>query len=66
MKTRIRLQDYNFQTGEVMTNKGMFTNDQWEALLHRIKSLHMFYDYREIKCGWIFYDFDPIKFMKIF
>jgi hypothetical protein len=66
MKTRIRLQDYNVQTGEVITNKGIFTNNQWEALLNKIKHLHIFYDYREIKCGWIFYDFDPISFMKIF
>jgi len=66
MKTRIRLQDYNIQTGEVITNKGIFTNNQWEALLNKIKQLHMFYDYREIKCGWIFYDFNPINFMKIF
>lgn len=66
MKTRIRLIDFNVKTGEVITNKGIFTNNQWEALLFKVKSLHCFYDFKEIKCGWIFYDFDPIRYMKIF
>jgi hypothetical protein len=66
MKTLLRIEDFDIKTGETLTNKGIFSNHQFNVLLNKLYSLKIFYDYREVKRGWIFYDFDPVKFMNMF
>jgi hypothetical protein len=60
---RLRLIDFGIPTGDVITNYGNFTCNQFDILMTKINYLKPLFDYRYIKCGCVFYDFDPVKFM---
>jgi len=61
MKTLLIIQDVNISTGEVFTNKGIFTNNQWDMLMFHIKAIlkdhsnhrYGFKNVREFKRGYI-------------
>ena len=57
MTTLLRVLEVNIPTGEVHTNKGIFTNDEWESMMRRIevrmKDPRHFCDVKFIKNGWL-------------
>ena len=67
MKTILRVYDFDIKNGYVKTNKGFFTNKQFNAILFNIEQIKKNYitafDIREIKNGWIL-PFQPSEYLK--
>lgn len=65
--TLLLIWDFDIPSGDVTTNKGIYSNRQWERLMHKIGEMKKdpccFCDVREVKRGWVFYTMDPTIYM---